>query len=385
MNYISRIALNLKSSSIRNMYNMANTMENVVSFAIGEPDFTTAANIIEASNKALMDGQTHYTTNAGILPLRQAIANKLRNKNNVNVKPDDVIITAGGMEALMLCMMTILDPGDEVIVTDPFWSNHPSQIIMCGAIPKFVKVYEEDGFVYNPDNIKNAINKNTKALLINSPSNPTGGVADEEVLKEIAKIAIENDLIVISDEVYQHLVYDDAKFMSIAAFPGMKERTVIIDSFSKTYAMTGWRIGYAAGASQIIQYMTKLQENVVSCVNTPSQYAAIEALEGPQDYLHYMLSKYTERRKLVVEGINSIDRLSCIKPKGAFYAFMNIKETHLSSEEFAVTLLKNKGVVVVPGSGFGEAGEGYVRVSYATSEENIIEGLKRIKSFVECL
>ena len=383
---VSKIAREIKGSTIRKMFNMASSMTDTVSFALGEPDFTTSKNIIDAACKALQEGITHYTPNAGILPLRQAIAKKLKNKNNVEIDPEtEVMVTAGGMEALMLVMMVALDPGDEIILTDPFWTNHPSQVLMTGAIPRFVKVYEEDGFAYNPDNVRKAINSKTKAILINSPANPTGGVAGREVLEEIAKMAIEHDLIVITDEVYQHLIYDGAEFVSIASLPGMKERTVIIDSFSKAYAMTGWRIGYAAGCREILQNMIKLHENVVSCITTSSQYGAIEALEGPQDYLGYMLEKYAARRNLIVEGINSIEKLSCIKPKGAFYAFPNITGTGMSSEEFAVELLKKTGVVVVPGSGFGEAGEGFIRISYATSEENIKEGLRRIKAFVEGL
>jgi aminotransferase len=383
---VSKIAQEIKGSTIRKMFNMASPMTDTVSFALGEPDFTTSKNIIDAACKALQDGITHYTPNAGILPLRQAIAKKLKNKNNVEIDPEtEVMVTAGGMEALMLVMMVTLDPGDEIILTDPFWTNHPSQVLMTGAIPRFVKVYEEDGFAYNPDNVRKAINSKTKAILINSPANPTGGVAGREVLEEIAKMAIEHDLIVITDEVYQHLIYDGAEFVSIASLPGMKERTVIIDSFSKAYAMTGWRIGYAAGCREILQNMIKLHENVVSCITTSSQYGAIEALEGPQDYLGYMLEKYAARRNLIVEGINSIEKLSCIKPKGAFYAFPNITGTGMKSEEFAVELLKKTGVVVVPGSGFGEAGEGFIRISYATSEENIKEGLRRIKAFVQGL
>ena len=384
MTQVSKIAREIKGSTIRKMFNMASTMTDTVSFALGEPDFTTSKNIIDAACKALQDGITHYTPNAGILPLRQAISKKLKNKNNVEVDPEtEIMVTAGGMEALMLAMMVTLDPGDEIILTDPFWTNHPSQVLMTGAIPRFVKVYEEDGFAYNPDNVRKAINSKTKAILINSPANPTGSVAGREVLEEIAKMAIEHDLIVITDEVYQHLIYDGAEFVSIASIPGMKERTVIIDSFSKAYAMTGWRIGYAAGCREILQNMIKLHENVVSCITTSSQYGAIEALEGPQDYLKYMLEKYAARRNLIVEGINSIEKLSCIKPKGAFYAFPNITGTGMKSEEFAVELLKKTGVVVVPGSGFGEAGEGFIRISYATSEENIKEGLRRIKAFVE--
>jgi len=381
---VSKIAQEIQGSTIRKMFNMASNMTDTVSFALGEPDFTTSKNIIDAACKAYQEGLTHYTPNAGILPLRQAIARKLKRKNNVDIDPEtEIMITAGGMEALMLVMMVALNPWDEVIFSDPFWTNHPSQVLMCGAIPRFVKVHEEDGFVYNPDNVRKAINKKTKAILINSPANPTGGVASRETLEELAKIAVEHDLLVITDEVYQHLIYDDEEFVSIASFPGMKERTVIIDSFSKAYAMTGWRIGYAAGSREILQNMIKLHENVVSCINTSSQYGAIEAIEGPQDHLKFMLDKYSVRRRMIVEGINSIEKLSCIKPKGAFYAFPNITKTGMSSEEFAVELLKKTGVVVVPGSGFGEAGEGFIRISYATSEENIKEGLKRIKGFVE--
>lgn len=383
---ISKIAQEIEGSRIRKMFNLASSMTDTISFALGEPDFTTSKNIIDAACKALQDGQTHYTLNAGILPLRQAIAKKLKNKNNVEIDPEsEIMVTAGGMEALMLAMMVILNPGDEVICSDPFWTNHPSQVLMCGAVPRFVKVYEEDGFVFNCDNVRKAVNKNTKAILINSPANPTGGVADREVLEELAKIAIENDLVVVTDEVYQHLIYDDTEFVSIASLPGMKERTVIIDSFSKAYAMTGWRIGYAAGCKEILQNMIKLHENVVSCINTPSQYGAIEALEGPQDHLDHMINEYNKRRKLIVDGINSIEKLSCIVPKGAFYAFPNITKTGMTSEEFAMELLKKTGVVVVPGSAFGEAGEGFLRISYAASEENIKEGLKRMKGFVEGL
>lgn len=383
---ISNMTQGIGGSPIRKMFNIANKMTDVISFTVGEPDFVTPQNIMDAASRAMNEGQTHYTLNAGILPLRKAVAKRLHDKNSIFVDPEkEIIITAGGMEALILCMMVLINPGDEVILSDPYWPNHPAQVKMCGGIPRLVKVYESDGFIYNCDNIRKAINKNTKAILVNSPANPTGGVVDKETMKEIAKIAIENDLIVISDEVYQHFLYDGAEFVSISSFEGMKERTVIIDSFSKTYAMTGWRVGYAAGPEEIIQNMIKLQENVVGCINTPTQYAAIEALEGTQEPLKRMIEKYAERRTLLIDGINKIPNLSCIKPKGAFYAFVNISKSKMKSEEFAVNLLKNTGVVVVPGSGFGEAGDEFIRMSYATSEENILEGLKRIDGFMRSL
>lgn len=381
---LSEMAMKTQASPIRKMFNMANKMENIVSFALGEPDFTTPQNIIDAACKALHEGKTHYTENAGILSLRKSISKCLEQKNRVSYNPEnEIVITSGGMEALMLTMMVTINLGDEVIVTDPCWPNYLSQITMCGGIPKSVRVFEEDGFIYNCENLKKAITKNTKAILINSPANPTGGVAGREVLENIAKIAIDHNLFIISDEVYKYFVYDGAEFVSISSLEGMKERTIVIDSFSKSYAMTGWRVGYAAGPSQIIENMTKLHENVAACIHTPSQYAAIEALEGTQEPLKYMINRYAQRRELIVDGINSISSLSCIKPKGAFYVFMNITKTGMTSDEFAIELLKNEGVVVVPGTGFGEAGQGFVRISYATSDENIKEGLRRMERFVQ--
>jgi aminotransferase len=383
MKELSSMARNIPPSPIREMFNMASKMENVISFALGEPDFTTPKNIIDAACAGLQDGQTHYTLNAGIKPLREAISKSLRKVNKIEVDPDnEIIVTAGGMEALILCMMALISQGDEVIITNPYWPNHPAQVTMCGGVPRFVEVYEKNGFIYNPENLEKAINEKTKAILINSPANPTGGVADRDVLERIAEIAIKHDLYVISDEVYKHFVYDNAEFVSISSLDGMKERTIVIDSFSKTYAMTGWRLGYAAGPSDVIQNMIKLHENVAACNSQFTQSAGVEALEGDQESLRFMIDKYASRRDLIVNGINGIEGLSCIKPKGAFYVFMNVAKTGLSSQEFALRLLKEKGVVVVPGTGFGDAGEGFVRLSYATSEENILEGLSRIKDFM---
>lgn len=383
MRELSSMAANILPSPIRKMFNIASKMNDTVSFALGEPDFTTPKNIIDAACKALCAGQTHYTPNAGILPLREAISRSLNKISGIDVNPEsEIVVTVGGTEALILSMMVLLGPGDEVILANPYWPNHPAQVEMCGGVPRFVRVFEKDGFIYNPDDLKKVINKKTKAIVLNSPANPTGGVAGRKVLEDIAKIAIENDLYVISDEVYKHFVYDDAKFTSISCIEGMRQRTIIIDSFSKSYAMTGWRIGYASSNSSIIQNMTKLHENVCACVNTSTQYAAIEALEGPVEPLEYMIQKYAQRRNLIVDGINSIERLSCMKPKGAFYVFMDVTKTGLTSDEFATRLLKETGVVLVPGTGFGDAGEGFVRLSYATSEENIEEGLKRIRGFV---
>jgi len=250
-------------------------------------------------------------------------------------------------------------------------------------VPRFVAVREEEGFVLDPEEVRKAITERTKIILLNSPSNPTGAVMDSERTREIARLAVAHDLFVISDEVYHHFLYDGAVFTSISTLDGMRERTLVVDSLSKTYAMTGWRVGYAVGPEMIVRNMVKYQENVVGCVNSQAQYAAIEALEGPQDALHRMLRTYADRRKAIIAGINGIPNLSCVPPKGAFYCFVNIRKSRMSSEEFAMELLRETGVVTVPGSGFGRAGEGYMRLSYATSEENIARGLERIRRFVE--
>ncbi|MHC1719863.1 MAG: pyridoxal phosphate-dependent aminotransferase [Clostridiaceae bacterium] len=379
-------ATNTPRSTIRVMFDMAATVDNVICFAAGEPDFDTPQNIVDAAKKALDAGETHYTPNAGIPQLRKAISKKLLEVNKVSYDPEtEIIVTAGGVEALVLSMLSTLDPGDEVILPDPSYPNYLNQIMMLDTVPKFVQVFEEDSFMYRPEKLEEVITPKTRILILNSPANPTGGVASLEKLKAIAKIAVEHDLLVLSDEVYRDFIYDGMEFYSISSLEGMKERTVIIDSFSKTYAMTGWRIGYAAGPKEVIGSMAKLQENVVSCVNSATQYAAIEALEGPQDSVKVMLDKYAERRDLVYNGINSIENLSCKKPEGAFYAFVNISKTGLTSQEFAMRLLKEESVIVVPGTGFGKHGEGFIRIAYPTSNENIEEGMRRIARFAKSL
>ena len=384
MKDISLIAQEVTGSPIRKMFNIAATMKDVISFTVGEPDFVTPRNIIAAAVRSLRRGETHYTPNAGLLALREAVARRAGEELSAAPDPErEIIVTAGGMEALMLGMMVLIDPGDEVIISDPHWSNYPRQVQMCGGIPRFVTVREEDGFVLLPDDVRKAVTPKTKMIILNSPSNPTGAVMDGGTLSEIARIAVEHDLFVISDEVYHHFLYDGAEWASVSTLEGMRERTLVVDSLSKTYAMTGWRVGYAFGPEKVVKNMVKYQENFIGCVNSQAQYAAIEALEGTQAPLHHMVRTYSERRKLIVEGINGIAKLSCVWPKGAFYCFVNIRKSRMSSEEFAMELLKETGVVAVPGSGFGRGGEGYLRLSYATSESNIARGLARIRHFME--
>ena len=383
---ISRAGQSTAESPIRKVFNLAATLTDVVSFTVGEPDFPTPANIVEKGVEALRAGQTHYTPNAGILPLRAAIAASLEESHGLQADPEtEIMVANGGMQVLMLLMTALLDPGDEVIVSDPYWPNYIGQIRLCGGVPVLVKVREENGFVYDPDDVRKAVGPRTRAILVNSPANPTGGVAGRETLAALAALAVEKDLVVISDEVYRHFLYEGAEFTSIATFPGMRERTVLVDSFSKTFAMTGWRVGWAVGPREVIQTMVKLQENVSACVHSATQYAAIEALQGSREPLRAMVAEYAERRALLLDGIASLDRVSCVRPRGAFYAFVNIRATGLSSEAFATRLITAQRVAVVPGTGFGPEGEGFVRLSYATSQAKIREGLERIGRFVASL
>jgi len=384
MKELSIITETVTQSPIRQMFNKAIGMTDVVSFTVGEPDFNTPEHVVEAAVKALRSGEHHYTPNAGILPLRQAISKVTKESHGIRYDPESqIIVTAGGMEALMLTMLTILNPGDEMILSDPCWTNYSRQVLICGAKPVFVEVGEEQSFHFDPEALETAITPKTKAFIVNSPSNPTGGIANRPLLEKLAEIAIRHDLYVISDEVYSSLTYENNEVFSIASLPGMAERTIVINSFSKTYAMTGWRVGYAMGPADIIRNMVKLQENVAACVNSAAQYGAIAALEGSQEPLHKMQAAYRRRRELIVEGFAGIKGLSCFAPQGAFYALVNVSATGMKAVDFATDLLEKERVIVVPGHAFGEKSDCYVRLSFATSEETIREGLKRISRYME--
>ncbi len=386
MKSLSKVSELVTPSPIREMFNKAAGMQDVISFTVGEPDFRTAPHIVEAAVDALRRGEHHYTPNAGILPLRQAIADSVRASHGLDYDPEaQVIVTAGGMEALMLTMMTLLDPGDEWILSDPGWTNYPRQIRICSAEPRFAAVEPENDFLYTPESLEAAVTEKTKGFVLNSPGNPTGSVAGAETLRKLAEIAVKHDLYVISDEVYARLLYDGAKAGSIAALPGMQERTVIVNSFSKTYAMTGWRVGYALGPAEIIRKMVILQENVAACVNSAAQYGALAALTGPQEPVEAMLAAYTERRRVVLEEFRTVKGLKCFAPQGAFYAFVDISQTGMDAADFAEALLEKARVIVVPGHAFGERGRRYVRLSFAVSADTIREGIARIRRFMETL
>lgn len=385
MHDLSRIA-HMEPSPIRRIYEKAITMDDIIFFSIGEPDFKTPDAVIETAVASMRAGETHYTSNAGIADLRAAVSENLLSYDRVSYDPDgEICVTSGGMEALLLSLLATIDPGDEVILADPSYTNYKDQILIAKGIPVFVPVREEDGFNFRPDDLRAAITEKTRVIMLNTPANPTGGVAGEALLREIAKIAEEHDLIILFDEVYKYLFYGNEPFFSIARIPGMKERTLIIDSTSKTYAMTGWRCGWIAGPRRIVSNIPKIQENVCSCVPAFVQRGAAYALRNCAEDVAAMNRQYRARRDAIYEGINAIPRLSAVLPNGAFYLFVNIQKTGLTSEEFAMRLLEEGHVALAPGSAFGPSGEGFVRISYATSLENIAEGLRRIRAFTESL
>lgn len=387
MKDVSKTMQAIPWSAIRKIFDMCIGVDDLVKFTVGEPDFPTQPNVIEAAHEAMRRGETKYTSNRGVIQLRQAVSGAIKKKKQVDMDPEtEIIITNGGMQALYMSMKALLNPGEEIIIGAPYFTNYLSQVLMSEAVPKFVQLHEKDGFILTAENLEAAITDKTKAVLLNSPSNPLGSVIDRRSMEAIANVIKEHDLYVITDEVYQDYIYDDdTEFCSIASLEGMKERSIIVDSCSKAFAMTGWRVGYAAGPAQIIDLMVKQQEGMASCVNAPAQYAALEAITNTEQAVKNMIATFKRRRDLFVEGINKIHGLSCMKPKGAFYLFVNIKQTGLTSEEFAVRLLQEAKVGLIPGSGFGEEGEGYVRISYVVSEEDIREGLKRIERFMSSL
>lgn len=378
---MSKTALHTPASGIRAMTVLASKYDNVISFGLGEPDFPTPQNIVEAGCDALHDGWTKYVANQGIPPLVSAIAQKMRDYNRMTyITEDNVHVTFGAGQALLLTMFTILDPGDEVIVPTPCFPNYFGYIFMAGGVAVSVPTREENGFRITAEDIRAKITPKTKAILLNSPCNPTGAVLTEQDIREIAAVALEHDLIVISDDPYEAIIYDGQKSFSIGSLPEMKDNVITVNSFSKSYAMTGWRLGYLIAPKAVREKMTLLQETMGSCVTSVCQKAGVEALVGPQDSVDAMCKEYEKRRNILVEGLNQVKGFSCIMPGGAFYAFPNIKKLGLPSQELAVKILDEVQVLTSPGSAFGEGGEGYLRFSYASSEEAIREGIRRLKT-----
>lgn len=382
--YISRKVAALKPSGIRKFFDIAATMKDVISLGIGEPDFTTPNRILEAGIRSLQKGETHYTSNAGLSELRQSIAAHLEVHYGVRYDPDtEIVITVGGSEALYLAFTALLDPGDEVVILTPCFVSYQAGVLLADGVPVEVACTMENNFDLDPAAVRAAITPRTKAILVGYPNNPTGAVASRQRLEEIVRIAQEHDLIIISDEIYDRLVYG-LPHVCVPALPGAKERTILVGAFSKDYAMTGWRIGYCAGPKEIMQALVRVHQYTIMCAPTTAQAAAITALRECDEDVMEMREEYDRRRKLIVSGLNQIG-LPTFEPKGAFYAFPKVSGVGLDDEAFANRLLQEEHVAVVPGGAFGAGGEGFVRCSYATAYEKIEEALRRMEKFVNRL
>ncbi|WP_419025162.1 pyridoxal phosphate-dependent aminotransferase [Emergencia sp.] len=376
----SKLAANYPASGIRRMFDLAAKYDDAIKLTVGEPNFETPGYIKEAAKKALDDGKVFYAPNAGIPELREAIADKYRIYDNGYTK-ENVIVTTGALEGLILSFMSFLNPGDEVLVTDPCFPNYYGQLQSVGAIPVSVPTYEKYEYRVQAEDIENTITAKTKAIIINSPCNPTGAVLTESDIRSIAQIVKKNELIVFSDEPYDCIVFDGQRPFSMAQLKEMKDNVIILNSFSKSYAMTGWRIGYIVVPDGYSQKMAEVQEGIVSCVSTFSQYAAVEALKSDR-CIKEMLAEYTRRRDILIDGLNKVPGITCPKTKGSFYAFANIKAFGKTSQEFAEELVERARVVVVPGSAFGKMGEGYIRLVFANSDDNLKEAVRRIDNHV---
>jgi aminotransferase len=378
--YLARRVVDLKPSGIRKFFDIVATMDDVISLGIGEPDFVTPDPVVAAGVAALQAGATHYTSNAGMIELRQALAGHLFDLYQVTYDPvGEIIITVGVSEALYLAMTALLNPGDEVIIPTPCFVSYQAEVLLAGGVPVELPTSVEHGFQVSPERLEAAITPRTKAILIAYPNNPTGAVATRETLLEVARIAEQYDLVVVSDELYDQLVYD-VSHVCFPALPGMWERTILLGGFSKNYAMTGWRIGFAAGPSSLIKGLVRIHQYTIMSAPTIAQLAAVEALKNGQPYVAEMRAEYDRRRRLIVPGLNNLG-LHTFEPHGAFYAFPNIAVTGMDDETFAQKLLEEERVAVVPGSSFGSGGEGYVRCSYATAYEKIEEALHRMEHF----
>lgn len=380
---VSPVVDKIPPSGIRKFFDIAAEMEDAISLGVGEPDFTTPWVIREAGIYSLEKGQTHYTANAGLMELRQEICNYNLRKYGVEYNPkNEVLVTVGGSEAIDAMIRSVVSPGEEVLIPEPSFVCYKPLTVMAGGVPVTIETKEEDNFRLLPEQLKAKITDKTKLLILPYPNNPTGGVMSKSDLEAIAEVLKDTNILVLSDEIYSELVYSDEPHTTFSAIDGMKERTVVVNGFSKAFAMTGWRLGYALGPSRLIKLMTKVHQFGIMSSPTTSQYAAIEALKSCDDDVEEMRREYNYRRRCIVDGFREMG-LSCFEPYGAFYVFPCIKSTGMTSEDFCVKLLEEEKVAVVPGNAFGESGEGFIRCSYAYSIETIEEALKRIAKFVE--
>ena len=382
---ISKRSHQVQWSGIRVMFALADEIPGVINLGIGQPDFDTPDFIREAAKKALDEGYTRYPPAAGFKDLREAIARKLKRENHIIADPhSEIFVSVGAMQGVFNSALNLVNPEEEVIVIDPGYDYY-SQIGLFGGVAVPISVFEDNYFKADPADIKKAITRKTKLIIINSPSNPTGAIIDEEILIEISKIAQHYGIFVLSDEAYEHIIFDGKKHVSIGSFDGMKDLTISIYTFSKTYAMTGWRVGYVVANKNIIAEMEKLMEHMVSGVTAVAQRAALAAIEGPQDCVSDMVREYAIRRQVIYEGLNGIEGITCILPEATFYAFPNISKLGMTSWDFAKYLVKEYKVATVPGSIFGNQGEGFLRISFALDVAKLKEGISRIKKGAESL
>lgn len=378
---LSTAAQNALPSGVRKMFELAKKYPDTINLTLGEPGFTAPEHIIRAGMQALEDKKTKYTPNAGTKELRDAIAYKLEKENGIKCDPDkNLIVTAGATQALMLAMITLVDPGDEVIIQGPNWPDYKGQIDMVNAKTVYARVSAENGFKMTADVIEPLITEKTKLIIINSPSNPTGGVLEYEDLLKIAELVKKHKIFVISDEPYEKLVYDGFVQKSLASIPGIEDYVLTVNSFSKTFAMTGFRVGYICANETIVENLIKLHENMIASVPEPMQLAAVEAIYHGEEDVRRMVEYYDRNRHRIVDGLNRIRGFSCLCPKGAFYVFPSIKDFHMTSREAAEYILEKTHVVTAPGDAFGPDGEGYIRICYASKYEDIEEALRRMEA-----
>lgn len=382
-NPLSKAITEIQPSGIRRFFDAASTMNNVISLGVGEPDFDTPWHVREEGIYSLEKGRTFYTGNSGLLELREEIGRYLDRRFGLSYSADEILVTVGGSEAIDIGFRTMLDPGDEVIIPEPCYVSYLPCVKLAGGVPVRLPLEEKDQFKLTKEKLLSAITDKTKILVLPFPNNPTGAILNREELQIIADIVKEHDLFVMSDEIYSELNYEGGH-VSIASIPGMRERTIVINGFSKSYAMTGWRLGYAAGPKEIMKQMLKIHQFVIMCAPTTSQYAAIEALRNGDEDVRRMRESYDERRRFLVNALNEMG-LPCFEPKGAFYVFPNISAYGMTSEEFARRLLEQERVAVVPGTAFGECGEGFLRISYAYSIDNLKKALDKIEKFIDTL
>ena len=382
--FLSEKVVNLKPSGIRKFFDIVSEMKDAISLGVGEPDFDTPWFIRDEGIYSLEKGRTFYTSNAGLKPLREEIANYIQRTQGINYCPDnEIVVTVGGSEAIDIGLRAVINQGDEVIIPQPSYVSYEPCAILAGAKPVIINLRSENEFRLQSNELLNAITDRTKVLILPYPNNPTGAIMEREDLEKIVQIIKEKDILVLSDEIYSALTYK-GKHVSIAALDGMKERTILINGFSKAYAMTGWRLGYACGPKEIISQMTKIHQFAIMCAPTTSQYAAVQALQKGDDEVEKMRRSYNQRRRFLIQAFKDMG-LECFEPYGAFYVFPCIKEFNMTSEEFATRLLKEEKVAVVPGTAFGDCAEGYLRISYAYSLDNLKIALSRINNFVQRL